>query len=81
MSRTYRPPPLSTGYVMLLRHRAINLLMATGKAGDECYDLMHQMLGPREILELVNAWIRAHDDDGAQKRERPPRRKSACSRT
>ncbi len=52
---------LTPGYIMLMRHRALNLRNASGKAGLECYDLLHHMLGPDQVLELIDAWVRMRE--------------------
>lgn len=52
---------LNRGIVSLIRHRAINLRDASGRAAVECHDLLHNMLGPEEVLELVEAWLVLHE--------------------
>ena len=69
---------LTPGYVMLMRHRALNLRNASGKAGLECYDLLHHMLGPDQVLELVDAWVRMREVR-VTVRERPSQRKGVAA--
>lgn len=70
---------LTPGYVMLMRHRAINLREASGKARLECYELLHHMLEPDQVLELIDAWLRMRELPITMRERRPGRRRAVLT--
>lgn len=68
-----KSPRLSSGHVMLIRHRALNYQKALrAERNDlvinEMRNLLHDLLGPEEILELASTWLNQRRRDERDER-------------
>lgn len=73
-----RRAKLSTGLILMLRHRASNYAMALRNDRDalvtnECRNLLCDLVDPDTVMELTDAWLRQQSRD--ERAQAPPKGK------